>query len=431
MEQGFKIVSLMAENFKKLKAVEIKPDGSMVMLTGRNGQGKSSVLDAIMAALCGKKLCPEKPVREGAEKGKVVVDMGSFKVIRTFTPDGGGSLKVESSDGFKASSPQAMLDKIVGEIAFDPMKFINEYDPRKQREVLMQLAGLDFSDIDEKIKDYKEKRSQLNLEKKRLGVELDKHSVLDYDDIPDKPVSVSGLAKQLEEIQEHNNSISARNSELQNKINMRAFQQQNQRESQKKVEELEDQLKQAKVDLREIKLDVEAKNEEIAELEKSLPKRKDTEAVKQAIANAEELNQKVAMKNEYQSNSRLLEQAQNEYSKLGEQIKGCEAQKAKGLSKANFPVDGLSVDDEGVIYEGIPLAQINDAKKLEIGVAVSMKLNPRLKVIRMKGNDLDQDSLSTIAKMVEVEGYQAWIEKVDESGKVGFVLEDGGIKATQ
>lgn len=86
---------------------------------------------------------------------------------------------------------------------------------------------------------------------------------------------------------------------------------------------------------------------------------------------------------------------------------------------------GLSVDENGVTYEGIPLSQVNTAKKLEIGVAVSMKLNPKLRVLRMSGNDLDSASLAIISKMVEAEGYQAWVERVDESGKVGIVIEDG------
>ena len=46
-----KIVKLTAENFKRLEAVEITPDGNTVLISGRNGQGKSSVLDSILAAL--------------------------------------------------------------------------------------------------------------------------------------------------------------------------------------------------------------------------------------------------------------------------------------------------------------------------------------------------------------------------------------------
>ncbi len=45
----------------------------------------------------------------------------------------------------------------------------------------------------------------------------------------------------------------------------------------------------------------------------------------------------------------------------------------------------------------------------------------------MSGNELDSASLAEVSKMVEAEGYQAWIERVDESGKVGFVIEDGAL----
>lgn len=48
-----KIVKLTAENIKRLKAVEITPTGALVEVTGKNGQGKSSVLDAIWWALAG------------------------------------------------------------------------------------------------------------------------------------------------------------------------------------------------------------------------------------------------------------------------------------------------------------------------------------------------------------------------------------------
>ena len=38
---------------KRLKAVDITPDGTLQIITGRNAQGKTSVLDAIWLALGG------------------------------------------------------------------------------------------------------------------------------------------------------------------------------------------------------------------------------------------------------------------------------------------------------------------------------------------------------------------------------------------
>ena len=47
-----KLHRLVAENFKKLKVVEIKfPERGVVHVTGRNAQGKTSLLEAVAAAV--------------------------------------------------------------------------------------------------------------------------------------------------------------------------------------------------------------------------------------------------------------------------------------------------------------------------------------------------------------------------------------------
>ena len=48
-----KIIALQAENLKRLVAVDIRPDGNLVQITGKNGAGKTSVLDAIWWCLAG------------------------------------------------------------------------------------------------------------------------------------------------------------------------------------------------------------------------------------------------------------------------------------------------------------------------------------------------------------------------------------------
>ncbi len=97
MSEGLKIVSLEVDNVKRLHAVHIKPDGGMVIIGGKNGAGKSSVLDAIEMALGGKKSIPRRPVRDGEESAHVVCDLGSLIVRRHFTPDGKTSVIVDAS----------------------------------------------------------------------------------------------------------------------------------------------------------------------------------------------------------------------------------------------------------------------------------------------------------------------------------------------
>ena len=75
-----KIIKLEAENIQKIKAVEITPEGNTVIISGKNSQGKTSVLDSIAMALGGKNMIPQKPIRKGQKEATVKVDLESHHV---------------------------------------------------------------------------------------------------------------------------------------------------------------------------------------------------------------------------------------------------------------------------------------------------------------------------------------------------------------
>ena len=116
-----KIISLKAENVKRLHAVEITPDGNVVVISGRNGQGKTSVLDSIAMALGGASASKltTKPIREGQKEASVTVDLGDFTVTRKWRGSN-SNLSVMSKDGAEFRSPQRFLDEKLGALSFDP-----------------------------------------------------------------------------------------------------------------------------------------------------------------------------------------------------------------------------------------------------------------------------------------------------------------------
>ena len=108
-----RILKLTAENIKKLKAIEITPDGNLVQITGPNGAGKTSVLDSIVWAFSGGRSIDAKPIRDGQDKAAIQIDCGDFVINRSITPKG-AYLSIETKDGDKKKSPQKFLDEIVG-----------------------------------------------------------------------------------------------------------------------------------------------------------------------------------------------------------------------------------------------------------------------------------------------------------------------------
>ena len=202
------IISLTAENIKKLKAVKITPDGNVVMITGENDQGKTSVLDCISYGLEGSKKIDKRPIRKGEESAKIALDIGDndeveFTVEKTFT-EKGSYLTIKNKEGFKATSPQALLNKIVGKISFDPLAFIKEKDAKKQRQILLDLVGVDLTEINADIQKVKAVRTNINQSRTRLKAELEKKPIINA---PEKEIDVAKLTKELEKGRKHNQMI--------------------------------------------------------------------------------------------------------------------------------------------------------------------------------------------------------------------------------
>ena len=164
------IVKLVAENFKRLEAIEITPDGHVIDIVGKNNQGKSSVLDAIYAAAGGSRAHPIKPIRDGEKSAFIDLDLGRISINRTFRrmPVTGvvtTALTVKGERGSKFPSPQRMLDELVGSLSFNPLAF-SRMAPKDQYEEIKKLCGLNF---DHKIvandEDYAERTVQNRMAK--------------------------------------------------------------------------------------------------------------------------------------------------------------------------------------------------------------------------------------------------------------------------
>jgi hypothetical protein len=217
-----KIVQLKAENLKRLTAVEITPTGDVVQITGANGSGKSSVLDAIYYALGGKGAIPSTPVRRGAEHALIELDLGDMVVKRRFDADGSTARQVESKDGAAYKSPQTLLDAMLGRMTFDPLEFLR-LKPREQLDMLRSVVTVDV-DLDKldglNRADY-DKRTDINRDEKKKRAEAD--AIVVPADLPASPIDLAAKMLELEKAAEHNASIDtrkARRADVQRQINV-------------------------------------------------------------------------------------------------------------------------------------------------------------------------------------------------------------------
>lgn len=391
-----KIIKLTAENVKALKAVEIEPSGNVVVITGENGAGKSSILDSIEYALYGGRSLPERPIRSGQQSARIELDLGTIIVERSFTKKG-SYLTIRGEDDTKVTSPQKFLDDIVGEISLDPYAFSNEPDPKKQRKILLDLLGVDLDANATAIAELREERRIINKD-----IQANKGTLASFAEppadmeIPEEEISVVELANKRAE-------ATVENTRLQSHIDGAS-------QTRKHIDQLQATLAEHEAYI---------KTHTLIEIDE----------IAQKMASAEKVNVFVRQNKSKANVKKRLKDAQAEYKKKGADMELLEQGKAELLRDAKMPVKGLSVDDDGVMFNGIPMAQIASSEKLKVGVAVAMALNPELRVLHIKdGSLLDEANMQVIADMVKEKDYQVWVERVSDKGAAAIVVEDGSVK---
>ena len=160
-----------------------------------------------------------------------------------------------------------------------------------------------------------------------------------------------------------------------------------------------------------------------------LPDPMDISAASTALIDARRINGLIDQRNT--RDALLREAAQHEFASESytDAIEAREQQKRDAIAAADLPVPGLGFTDDGLTWDGHPFEQASMAAKLRVGVALAMASNPRLRVLRIRdGSLLSEKSMAVIAEMAEANDFQVWVELVDTSGRVGFVLEDGTVR---
>jgi hypothetical protein len=423
------IARFQAENYKRLKAVEIVPGegASFIPILGKNAQGKSSVLDAIMAALGGKSYMPSRPVRKGEEEGAIRLELSNGLVVRRiFAEDGTGSIVVENAEGARYPSPQTVLDKLYSSVAFDPIAFIR-LPAKEQLEQLRRLVKLEV-DVDElgrlNKEDY-DARRELNREAKQWEGQL-----TGFADVgePAEPIDTAEIERAIGEAAAANGEIEQR------KVRREQAQQRVQEHLAtaerwgEEIARLEAQLAEAREAKDVAETSAKTLQEQIDKAD-PLPEPVDVSALTAKLSEAQTHNRRQERAKEKAALVKRIEALHEKSAALTTTMEAREKQKAEAFAKAEMPVPGLSFGEGEVLFNDLPLDQASTAEQLRISTAIGMAAAPELRVMLVRDASLlDDEGFALLAKMATDGAFQFWVESVDTSGKVGIVMEDGAVK---
>lgn len=434
-----RVLRLEAENVKRIRAVDITPDDAMVLVTGRNEQGKSSVLDCLWWALAGAKHIQAVPIHQGENKARIRLELGNgtteLVVERRFTA-ASSYLHVENADGSPFASPQMLLDKLLGALTFDPLEFtrmkpVDQFD-QLRRAVRLQF---DFAAADTAHTDEFNRRTELN--RKVKDREAQARGIMLPDGLPEEPVDEQAL---LDVIQQGDTSNAALTLERGRRTRL-AEDSANHRAKAAEAEEdvalarAQIEALQQKIGLHEAKKQAALSAAMAAELTIAslgpLPEPIDTSDTRKRLDAAQATN---TWLRERGRRKQLEDQAaalQKESDALTTSMEARKQLRADAIAAAAMPVDGLSLGENCVMYQGLPFTQASLAVQIKVSLAVAMAAQSPLRVVRIReGSALDSASMQVIRDLAVQNDFQVWVEAMREDGRTGIVIEDGAVLST-
>lgn len=412
-----KIASLTTENVKRVKSVHIEPSpNGLTIIGGNNNNGKTSILDAIAWALGGNKYRPSKAQREGS----VVPPTINLKLSNGLIVERKGKnsdLKVTDPTGNKAG--QNLLDSFVEELAINLPKFINSSDKEKAN-TLLEIIGVGQQlyelECQEKEK-YNMRRSigQIADQKEKFAKEQPF-----YPEAPKTLVSITDLITQQQD-------ILAKNGENQRKRDMTDQLHRQATQLMAEIERQEATLANLKEQYQSVLRDYDMAQKTSEELEDE-----STEELEESIANIEAINIKVRANLDREKAEQDAAEYRTQYSSLTTEIESLRKQRMDLLQNADLPLEGLSVEDGELLYNGQRWDNMSGSQQLMVSTAIVRKLKPECGFVLIdKLEQMDMQTLNEFGAWLEQEGLQAIATRVSTGDECSIIIEDGYVKNSE
>lgn len=406
-----KINTLELENVKRIKAVKIEPtkDG-LTIIGGKNKQGKTSVLDAIAWALGGEAFRPSKPQREGSvipPNLKITLSNG----IIVERKGKNSSLKVTDPSGKKAG--QALLNEFINTLALNLPKFMNSSNKEKAT-TLLNIIG-----VGDQLAQYEKQESELYNSRLAIGRIADQKAkyvkeMVSYPDAPKEMISPSELIRQQQEILARNGE----NQRKREKVSKYRYQ------VDTLTQELDNLKKQTAA--KQAELDKATQNLSIATMDATDLVDESTEELEKNIQDIEIINAKVRANLDKEKADDEAKQYQSQYTELTNRLNDVRKAKMDLLNHADLPLQGLSVDDGELTYNGQKWDNMSGSEQLKVSTAIVRKLNPECEFVLLdKLEQMDLDTLNEFNEWLETQGLQVIATRVSTGDECSVIIEDG------
>lgn len=414
---SIKINTLQVENVKRVKAVALEPSANgLTVIGGKNGQGKTSVLDAIAWALGGDRYRPSNAEREGSTLPPHI----KLELSNGLTVERSGknsALKVVDTTGKR--SGQQLLNEFVEQLAIDLPRFLQASN-REKADTLLQVIG-----VGDQVRSLEVKEKEVYNRRHMIGQEADrKRKYADelphYPAAPNEPVSASQLIRQQQD-------ILARNGENQRK-RMRANQIEHEYgRTAAHVSLLRSQLADAEKQLQQLEADLAIAQKDALDLQDE-----STDEIERSLQEIEQINIQVRANCDREKAEQDAAHYAQQYQDLTKELEEIRHDKYALLDSAKLPLPGLSVEDGELTYNGKKWDCMSGADQLIAATAIVRAINPKCGFVLLdKLEQLDADQLHMFGVWLKSQQLQVIATRVSTGPECSIIIEDGFVASEQ
>lgn len=422
---------------------EYEADGSSLELSGKNGTGKSSVLDAIKYALTNKS-DRDYIVHKGETEGEIIVETDTGLSIDRKARTNKADYKSVKRNGLEVGSPEAFLRELFTPLQLNPIEFMN-MDKKQQNAIILDMIEYPWdmnkikewfgeipawvsydqnilsvlNDIQAENGDYYQNRRNIDRDirnKKAFVEEIADGIPAGYDVEKWENASAGDIYRQIERIQKENQNIerakllrdsrdskirkfdadreieiTALDREISNRANqidksiaslkeqIRAYETEKESLTSKKQDKLE-------VIEQTYKANVARFDAEIAEYAEYADKQPQDVATLQE--QAQEIEKMQSHINEYKRMLRLqseIEELQVQSQQLTDKIEKARTLPGEILANCTIPIDGLTVENGTPLINGLPVSNLSEGEKLDLCIDVAIQNPNGLNIILIDG----------------------------------------------
>jgi hypothetical protein len=433
-EPRIHFVEIQIQNHMRVRRAHVfLPERGVVPLVGSNRAGKTSFKRSLAALIGGDAEVEDAPRNRDApedEESYIVGTLSDGTTLRRSFTGAASSPKgrLTAKDAEDRQLSQRHLSAIVGPRALRPMRFLDAH-PREQRETIMGFAP----GLAEKLAEWSAERAGIEEQRRPHNSQL---QVLGRIVKPEgerpEPVDVSAAMEELRGLQ----AAQRQRQDLGRAVVDvgRAIETNRgaQLAAQERIRQLELDLERARVNLRSYEIEgahlVEQRTAATEAVEAVPSVDDEIQAVQDRISQADAVNASLKPWERFEEAQEAIKAHRTEAKRLTEALAVVERQKAGALAGADLPFTELSFDDAGeILIGGSPLSAASGMELHRLALEVAVADDPKLGVVFLNGNELDDDSLAETHRFAEVHDLQVIVERIFPTDLPGQVTMRDGV----